>query len=563
MPGWNSSPLYGQLTYTGQYSKPTPAQCNCTPGTDANSANAYDLADFIFGLPNTIALGNNLVTNIRQHVHSLYFQDDWRVTSKLTVNLGLRWEFSTPIWERDNLWSNFDPTTNTLVRAKPGSLFNRALVHPDYKDWGPRLGPAYSIDSKTVVRGGYGISYTFFNRPGSGEEGINGPLSIFGIINQGSPSSPGFLTTYNAFNTGIARNFYPILSHNDYIPADTKWPRIQSWFVSVQRQLTKDTVVEIAYNGNKSDRLPIFGDWNQAVPNAQTATCNFSVTPAITTGCLGVQARRPDQAFGPITWVDPVGDNNYNGFSARFEHRFSRGLYVLNSFTWSKALGDSEQVLEAFAGYQAANPQNIHNLGPQYGASMFDVKLINVTSVVYELPVGRGRHFGKSMNPVLDAIVGGWQLNAINTANTGLPVNVLYNPPPINDVTGLSQASDFRGVAFLRPNVSGSAASQSTAQSLLTYFSGYSFTTPPATAPFGDLGRNAFRTPGLEQWDLGVYKNFKIREIASLQFRSEFFNVLNHTNFGVPNNVSTSPAFGTITTKFPPRQIQFALKLTI
>jgi len=108
---------------------------------------------------------------------------------------------------------------------------------------------------------------------------------------------------------------------------------------------------------------------------------------------------------------------------------------------------------------------------------MFDAKLINVTNVVYELPVGRGRHFGKSMNPVLDDIVGGWQLNAINTANTGLPVNVVYNPLPVNDVTGLIQASDFR-VASLRPNVSGSAASQSTAQSLLTYFSGYTFTTP-------------------------------------------------------------------------------------
>jgi hypothetical protein len=113
----------------------------------------------------------------------------------------------------------------------------------------------------------------------------------------------------------------------------------------------------------------------------------------------------------------------------------------------------------------------------------------------------------------------------------------------------------------LRPNVSGSAASQSTAQSLLTYFAGYTFTTPPASAPFGDLGRNAFRAPGLEQWDLGVDKNFFIREKIRLQFRSEFFNVLNHTNFGNPGNVSTSGSFGTITTTYPPRQIQFGLKL--
>ena len=130
---------------TGQYSKPTAAQCGCTVTTDANSVNAYDLADFYFGLPSTIALGNDLVTNLRQHVNSLYVQDDWRVTPKLTVNLGLRWEFATPVWERDNLWSNFNPATNTLVRATNGSLYNRALVNPDYKDFGPRLGLAYSV----------------------------------------------------------------------------------------------------------------------------------------------------------------------------------------------------------------------------------------------------------------------------------------------------------------------------------------------------------------------------------------------------------------------------------
>ncbi len=152
-------------------------------------------------------------------------------------------------------------------------------------------------------------------------------------------------------------------------------------------------------------------------------------------------------------------------------------------------------------------------------------------------------------------------MNGINTANTGLPVNVNYNPSSANDVTGISQTADYRGPALLRPNVTGSAASQSTAQSLLTYFAGYTFTTPPASAPFGNLGRNAFRTPGLEQWDLGVNKSFRIHESIRLQFRSEFFNVLNHTNFGVPNNISTSGAFGTITSTYPPRQIQFALKL--
>ncbi len=209
------------------------------PPTDANSVNAYDLADFYFGLPSTIALGNDLVTNLRQHVNSLYVQDDWRVNSKLTLNLGLRWEYATPVWERDNLWSNFNPATNTLVRATNGSIYNRALVNPDYKDFGPRLGLAYNVMPKTVIRAGYGISYDFFNRTGSAGEGINGPLAIFGTISQGSPTSPGFLTAQNAFTTGIASNFNPINSNNLYIPANTRWPMIQSWVFSIQREIAQ------------------------------------------------------------------------------------------------------------------------------------------------------------------------------------------------------------------------------------------------------------------------------------------------------------------------------------
>ena len=541
------NPLYGSNTYAGGFSKPTAAQCGCTPASDSTS---YNLADFYFGLPSQIAQGSNLTTNLRQHVHSLYVQDDWHVTSKLALNLGLRWEFATPIWDRDNYWSNFNPATNTLVRATNGSLYDRALVNSNYKDFGPRVGFAYSYDSKTSIRGGYGISYDFFNRPGSAIEGINGPLAIFGVINQsftaGGPVPAGFLTTQSSFTTGVASTFNPINSNNDYIPANSPWPYVQSWALSIQRELFRNTVLEVAYTGNHSLRLPIIGDYNQAAPNAPGGT-------------LGVQARRPDQSFGSLTWVDPAGNNDYNGLSARFEHRFSKGLYFLNSFTWSHAMGDSEQALEYYSTNTAANPQNIQNLHQEFGPTSFDVKLINVTSIVYDVPFGKGRQYFSNMNVVLDEILGGWQMNAINTANTGTPVNVYYAPSTANDVTGLS--AEYRGETFQRPNVSGGAQGQSTAQSLLTYFNGYTFTTPPANAPFGNLGRNAFRAPGLEQWDLGISKNFRLTEGIRLQFRGEFFNVLNHTNFGLPNQTSTSSAFGTITSTYPARQIQFGLKL--
>jgi hypothetical protein len=222
-------------------------------------------------------------------------------------------------------------------------------------------------------------------------------------------------------------------------------------------------------------------------------------------------------------------------------------------------MGDSEQALEYYAGYYAANPQNIRNLAGERGPTSFDVKLINVSSVVFQMPFGRGRKFGSNWNRLFDGAAGGWELNSIVSAHTGTPLDITYAPTTANDVTG--PIADYRGVAELRPNVYGSAASQSTAQMINTYFAGYTFTIPAASNPFGNLGRDAFRAPGLVQWDLGVNKTFRIVERASLQFRSEFFNALNHTNFGLPNTVTTSSAFGTIRTTYPARQIQFALKL--
>ena len=549
----DTNPIYGQDTYTGAFSKPTCAQLGQPSGCAVPSdSTSYSLADFMFGTPNQINLGSYAVVNLRQFVHSLYVQDDFRLSAKLTLNVGLRWEFASPLYERDNNYSNFDPSTNSMIKATSGSLFQRGLVHPDYKDYGPRLGLAYSIDPNTAVRAGYGISYTFFNRPGSAQEGINAPQALFGVLSQsipaGGPAPATFLTTMNSFSTNIASPaaFNPAVSNVVYTPPDSKWPYIQNWFLSVQRQLPKDTVLDLSYNGNHSLRLPIIADYNQAYPNLPGQS-------------LGVAARVPIPAFGPITWLDPAGDNHYNGLSARLEHRFTKGLYVLNSFTWGKAMGDSEQALEYYAGYYQANPQNIRALAAEKGPSSFDVKLNNVTSVVYQLPFGKGRQYAANMNPVVDALVGGWELTSINTAHTGTPLDVTYGATGANIVSSLS--NDYRGQPFLRPNVTGSAASQSRSAMLNTYFAGYTFTTPPASSPYGNVGRNSFRAPNFDQWDFSVDKNFRIREQARLQFRAEFFNVLNHTNFGIPNTQTTSAAFGTIRSTYPSRQGQFALKL--
>jgi hypothetical protein len=540
----DTNPIYGQDTYSGGFSKAASGP------TDATSVS---LADFIFGLPNTINQGSYSVVNLRQFVHSLYAQDDYRITPKLTLNLGLRWEFASPLFERDNNYSNFDPTTDSMIRASGGSLFNRALVHPDYHDFGPRIGLAYNFDSKTVVRAGYGISYTFFNRPGSAEEGINAPQALFGVLSQsipvGGPVPATFLTTQNSFSDNIASPaaFNPALSNVVYTPPDSKWPRIQTWMFSLQHELGWNSLIEVAYNGNHSTHLPIIADYNQAAPNPAGQTIAYT-------------ARVPIPSFGPITWLDPAGDNHYSGLSVRLEHRFAKGLYILNSFTWGLGIGDSEQALEYYAGYFQANPQNIHNLTAEKGPSSFDVKLNDVTTVVYQIPVGKGRQFGAGMSPVLDAILGGWELNAVNTAHTGTPLDVIYNATGANQISSLS--NDYRGEPFPRPNVSGNGASQSKSQELNTFFAGYIFSTPAANVEFGDLGRNAFRAPGFWQWDNNINKTFRIGETVAVQFRSEFFNILNRTNLGVPDTKTSDAAFGTIRTTYPSRQIQFGLKVT-
>ena len=185
---------------------------------------------------------------------------------------------------------------------------------------------------------------------------------------------------------------------------------------------------------------------------------------------------------------------------------------------------------------------------------------MNVTSFVYQLPFGKGRRFGGNSNAFVDALFGGWQVDTINTANSGLPLDISYTPTAANDVTG--RIPDYRGEAIMRPNLVGNPAGASGAASLNEYLNPAAFAIPSPSSPFGNVGRNSFRTPDFWQWDLNVNKTFHLpREGMGLQFRSEFFNVVNHTNFGNPDvNISDS-AFKTIRTTFASRQIQFALKL--
>ena len=548
------NPLYGRDAYAGGLSRPTCAQlgqaAGCTVPVDNTS---YSLADFMFGLRSQYALANYVVGNYRQRMNFAYLQDDFRVNSKLTLNLGLRYEYATPRWERDNVLSNYDPSTNSLVKAKDGSLFERTLVHSDRNNFAPRLGLAYSLTPKTVIRGGYGISYVHQNRVGSADLlGINGPQVVIATVNQTNPLDPSFRTTQQGYPLGLTdpKNFNPLLSNITYIPQNLKSPMIQSYFASVQREVMRNLILDVAYVGNYGSNIPVIGDYNQAAPQP-SPTANLSL-----------QARRPIPQFGAITWFNPAAYSDYNALQVKLERRFSNGMQFLNSFTWSKAIDTAAQSLDSSGGNDAS-PQDIRNLAAEKGPSNYDQRLTDIFSFVYQVPFGKGRKYRSSASRFENAVLGGWELSGVNTYLSAPPLNLRAwagSIPAAYQVVG--NLSGFRGGESYRPNVSGDVYSQNAADITNGYFNPANVTLPTdPSRPFGNAGRNSARAFDLNQLDLGIFKSFALpREDMRLQFRAEFFNLLNTTNFGLPNTDRASAAFGTVRSTFPARQIQFALK---
>jgi TonB dependent receptor len=425
-------------------------------------------------------------------------QDDWKVNSKLTLNLGVRYEYATPQWERDNRLSNFDPVSNSLILATDGSIADRAQVNPDRNNWAPRFGFAYGFNPQTVMRGGYGVSYIHFNRAGGGNIlGINGPQVVTAALSQ-SPTTPGFRTTQEGYPVGLTDpdKFNPILANISYIPRDTRTGYVQNWALSIQREILGGTILDLGYIGNKSTNLILFADYNQARPNRPGEN-------------LSVQARRPNQAFGPITVTWPGGFANYHAFQAKLERRFRDGLYLLNSFVYSKAIDNTGQALEDQGNGGRSSPQNFYDLRAEKAVSDFDQTFNNTTSVVYELPFGKGRKYLSSTGALTDHVLGGWQMTVINNMWSGEPINLSYNPAGDFQVS-VASIPDWRGGISYRPNVIG---------------------------PVG----------------------------MSLQFRAEAFNLFNKTNFRQTDrafsNISDS-RFGQVRGTYPARQIQFGLRLT-
>jgi hypothetical protein len=569
------NPSYGQDNYNGKYSASTGSP------TDAfgQLQEAQNLADFMFGNRASYSLTNFFVASVRQRMNFMYFQDDMKLMPNLTVNAGLRYELATPQYEANNKLANFDPTSKTLIQASGGSIYNKALVNMPLTNLGPRFGFAYSANSSTVVRGGYGVTFTQFNRAG-GENNLtyNGPNVVNATINNVSPSAASLCTsdtqdqtlcfrqTQQGYAVGLtaAANFNPKLVTSRYIPKDFKTGYVQSYHLSVQRQLPGQLVMDIAYVGNKGTHLQILADYNQA------SVC----TAALISGCPGstLAARRPVPTFGDIEIAYGGGSSNYNSLQFKLEKRYGNGLYLINSFTWSRAFDLSGGHLETSNGDNSR--VNFANPSSDYGRSNYDQPLNNTTSILYDLPYGRGRRFGSSSPYMADMVLGGWQVTVINTMTSGLPTNLTYS-------NGTSLGTNVTDLYTYRPNVVGSpiapASNRAKTNTALTGYlvkaptavvsgvvtpTGPGVSVPTSGSPFGNAQRNMVVGPAFFQTDLGLHKAFRLwSEASHLEFRAEAFNVLNKVNYQAPDGNVSNGSFGSITAAYQPRQLQLAGKI--
>jgi hypothetical protein len=581
------NPSYGQDNYGGQYARLknpltsvpcvnntlTPAAGDpCTfpvntsvksgaPSITAQAQQAQNMVDFLFGNRSGYSLTTYAVVNLRQRYNFMYVQDDIKVTPSLTVNAGLRYEIVTPQWERDNKLANFDPVSKTLVQAKDGSVADRAQVNTPKKNLGPRVGFAYQMSPKTVMRGGYGIGYTQWNRAG-GENNLtyNGPNVVNASISQVTPSPAALCTSDTQLQSACFRQtqqgysnvlttpayFNPANVTSRYLPKNPKTGYLQSYFLGVQQELGNGWLMDVSYVGNKGTHFQILADYNQATPCVSGGA----------TACGNLASRRPVQGFGDIEIAFGGGSTNYNSLQFKVEKRTKMGLYLLNSFTWSRDFDLSGGHLETANGDNSR--VNYANPSADYGPSGYDQPLADTLAVVYDLPYGHGRRFGAGSNNFVNEVLGGWQLTLINNMTSGAPININYS---------LSSGSSLFGTDLVtyRPNriagvpIYGSRAKATSAVTGVLNSAAFSL---PTTAPYGTASRNLGRSDSFYQADLGLHKAFPLwNESSFFDFRAEAFNVLNKVNYAAPNSTFGGSSFGQITSAYPARQLQLAAKV--
>jgi len=490
------------------------------------------LADMLLGLPKQANISTVIELGNRQHVPALFAQDDWKVSHRLTLNLGLRYDYFSPIVEVNDRQSNFDYATGTLIQAGQNGA-SRALVKADKANFSPRIGFAFtpSANADTVIRGAYGIFFAgqeirtaaplqlaynlpFFYEPNFISDGVTPVITV----SQGFPS----LDPSQAVNPGVTS-----------VDPNLHTPYYQSWNLAVQRALPGAISLEVAYAGSKGSRLQVVTDRNQVpIP-----------------GPGDIQARRPYPQYGGFTSIQNSGTSNYNSLQVKAEKHLSHGLYFLSAFTYSKAINDLPEICCA-----APFPQNSYDITAERGLADFDQRFRWVFSFDYELPFGGSR--SNISNRALDAVFGGWHVGGIYTLASGFPFSPLLGTDPSN--TGAQVA--------IRPDQlrNGNLPRDQRTKDLWFDIDAYPIPDdPPAVYFFGNAGRNSLTGPGQNVFDGSLRKVFALTERQRLEFRAEFFNAFNHPNYAQPDNfIDDGPGVaGTITSlAIPMRQIQFGLK---
>ncbi len=511
----------------------------------------YGYADFFLGAANDVYQNSPIRAYQYKWTPFLYFQDDWRVNRRFTLNLGLRWEPFLMVKERNEELGAFRAGQQSRIYplAPVGALFPgdngipNGIVNNDWMKPAPRFGFAWDPfgDGKTSVRGGYGVFWDTLRLVGLNTNSINQPFS-FGLrtftVSLSDPyaSNPGQLDILRTYTPPVTaedrarRRFVLPINHNSIDPDFTSG-YMQQWNLNVQREFLGKTVFTFAYIGSKGTKFMVGQNINPAI----------FIPGQSTTG--NVDARRIYPGFSEIRSTQSTANSTYHSLQVSWNRRLSSGFSILGSYVWAKSLDLASNDGNSGTGNQATNPfrQNLDK-----GPSDFDVRHRVVNSILWDVPLGRGATGFKKY------ILAGWQINSIMTLQTGLPFSVTAGVDRSLAGIGRDRADILRA-----PEVYGNA---DRGAMIARYFDTTAFALP-ALGTFGTSSRNLLYGPGLINLDAGAFKNFRFSERRRLEFRWEIFNALNKPNFGNPIGAFQNGAFGRITSARDPRIMQAALKL--
>jgi hypothetical protein len=505
------------------------------------------MADFLLGLSSQYTWSTRLQVNLRSWNDSAFIQDDWKITPRLTLNLGVRYEIILPFVDKRNRMGDFDDWSDRshpkliVAGSQSSDRYNRAMIATDKNNFMPRAGFAYKLGSKTVVRAGYGIFYGYMEPLGDAEWLIGNPPFAYGVTLTSSATTPALV-----FSQGLLPGALELTKATGItlaaIERQANSPYAQQWNFNIQRDLGRNWMVEIGYSGSKGTHIEEVYDENFSPPGPGNINDKRPYQTVLLPG-TSVAAQ-----LGPIYGYHFSGNSNYHALVTRLEKRFSSGLTVLASYTFSKAIGD---VCGASASGDTTNCgyQDLRNLRAERSIDNSDIPHRFVLSELYELPVGKGRRFASHMPAVANAVLGGWSVGSIVTTASGVPYSIAVQGNPANSGT-------FDVVN--RPLLVGDPFA--VRRTLDQDFNTAAFI---ANAPntIGNAGRNIMRQRGFFNWDFSTHKEFRWRERTALQFRFEAFHFTNTPRFGIPGATLGTATFGKITGADTPRNLQLGLKL--